>query len=635
MKNTNLIILFVLSFALAACHKDKEFDKTDPVVSEVTQTVSTNQATFSWQVDLPGKFQTAVEVSEKEGMDDLKRMEGTKEEDKYTAIVKDLSAGTLYYYRIVVWNKFNRFEKDVETFTTSESPDPSQDTTYYTISVSCQPEEGGLLSGGGTFAEGDTCTITAVANEGYTFVNWTENGSQVSADLEFKFVVTANRSLVANFSAKDYIISVEIDPENGGTISGSGGYNSGDECTLTATANEGYYFINWTKDGTEVSTDLTFTFTVTESAEYVAHFQIQSYIIMVAVDPENGGTVGGGGNYTYGQNCILTATANTGYTFDHWTKDGSTISGEATINVTVTANATYVAYFSVRPEAPIGAIDGLFTINENNDRVFFSQGNLQYIGSAGNGDENNTGAYLKFAEHQWDYLGDNGQGSNNITVDRDLFGWGTSGWNCGNSYYRPWDISKSNGSLYGPYGLYDLMGPYSNSDWGVYNAISNGGNNTDQWRSLSASEWEYILYTRNTPSGIRHAKGCIEINCTGDSINGLILLPDDWDESFYPLNNTNAKARGGSYADNIINDEIWSTLEQHGAVFLPAAGVRRGLLIDDVNITGNIWTSTHDTKYNNNTNATGLPFGNLFIDMTYNRFYRWCGFSVRLIYIVD
>ena len=52
-------------------------------------------------------------------------------------------------------------------------------------------------------------------------------------------------------------------------------------------------------------------------------------------------------------------------------------------------------------DAPIGAINGKFTINANGNQVYFSQGNLQYIGSAAT-------PYWKFAEKQWDYLGDNG-----------------------------------------------------------------------------------------------------------------------------------------------------------------------------------------------------------------------------------
>ncbi|MBO6024426.1 MAG: peptidase C25, partial [Bacteroidales bacterium] len=50
----------------------------------------------------------------------------------------------------------------------------------YTINVSANPTAGGNVGGGGTYTQGQSCTVTASANNGYTFVNWTENGQQVS-----------------------------------------------------------------------------------------------------------------------------------------------------------------------------------------------------------------------------------------------------------------------------------------------------------------------------------------------------------------------------------------------------------------------------------------------------------------------
>jgi hypothetical protein len=57
------------------------------------------------------------------------------------------------------------------------------------------------VSGGGTFASGSSRTVTATANNGYTFAHWTENGVVVSAAASYTFTLAANRTLVANFSA--------------------------------------------------------------------------------------------------------------------------------------------------------------------------------------------------------------------------------------------------------------------------------------------------------------------------------------------------------------------------------------------------------------------------------------------------
>ena len=71
--------------------------------------------------------------------------------------------------------------------------------------------------------------------------------------------------------AKGYTVTTVV--TTGGTVAGGGTYQVGATVTLTATPNSGYKFVNWTKNGSVVSTDATYTFTATESAEYVANFQ--------------------------------------------------------------------------------------------------------------------------------------------------------------------------------------------------------------------------------------------------------------------------------------------------------------------------------------------------------------------------
>ena len=69
----------------------------------------------------------------------------------------------------------------------------------HTITVSANPAEAGTVTGGGEFEETDEITVKAVANEGYEFVNWTENEVEVSTDAEYTFEVLTDRALVANF----------------------------------------------------------------------------------------------------------------------------------------------------------------------------------------------------------------------------------------------------------------------------------------------------------------------------------------------------------------------------------------------------------------------------------------------------
>ena len=150
---------------------------------------------------------------------------------------------------------------------------------------------------------------------------------------------------------------------------------------------------------------------------------------------------------------------------------------------------------------PPGIIDGLFTINDRGNQVYFSQGNLQYQAST------NT---WRFATNQWDYVGD---GNENISSSYsgwiDLFGWGTSGYNHGATCYQPWSTNQSSSDYYA-YGssTYNLNDQTCKADWG-YNRISNGGNTEHYWRTLTKDEWTYVFDTRSTPSGIRYAKATV------------------------------------------------------------------------------------------------------------------------------
>jgi hypothetical protein len=179
-------------------------------------------------------------------------------------------------------------------------------------------------------------------------MNWTENGSVVSTDANYSFIVTSNRSLVANFEEQQpdtYNINVSPNPNIGGTVTGGGNYNAGQQCTVTATANTGYTFVNWSENGEVVTTNASYTFIVTGNRTLVANFTLNSYTITVTADPTEGGWVTGAGNYDYGASCTLTATTNENYEFINWTKNGIEVSTDATYTFLVTASEEYVAHF--------------------------------------------------------------------------------------------------------------------------------------------------------------------------------------------------------------------------------------------------------------------------------------------------
>ena len=85
-------------------------------------------------------------------------------------------------------------------------------STNYNVTTSSNPVAGGTTTGSGTYASGTSVTVTASANSGYTFSNWTENGNVVSSNASYTFTISANRNLVANFNTLTSILNRPNDP---------------------------------------------------------------------------------------------------------------------------------------------------------------------------------------------------------------------------------------------------------------------------------------------------------------------------------------------------------------------------------------------------------------------------------------
>ena len=124
-----------------------------------------------------------------------------------------------------------------------------------------------------------------------------------------------------------------------GVVEGSGYYDNGDEATLTATANLGYRFVKWSDE----VTDNPRTVVVTQDSTFTAIFEANTFTITTAVNDDTMGSVTEGGEYAYGTEITLTATANEGYRFAQWS-DGNT---ENPRTLTLTEDIELYAYFKV------------------------------------------------------------------------------------------------------------------------------------------------------------------------------------------------------------------------------------------------------------------------------------------------
>ena len=241
-----------------------------------------------------------------------------------------------------------------------------------------------------------------------------------------------------------------------------------------------------------------------------------------------------------------------------------------------------------------GALNGKFTINAQGDQIVFSKGNLQYVGT------------WQFAENQWDVIG-YAQADDN----RDLFGWGTGD--------APNKISTDEND-YADF-----------TDWGT-NAITNGGNEANAWRTLTSDEWNYLFYTRENAATL-FALGSV------NGVNGTILLPDNWElpegASFTASTTQGLADKGyyyqdvnnGHYTDNTYTLEQWAVMESAGAVFLPAAGYSYGTDVYAVGSYGYYWSAT---PYDTDDDAYLLFFHSSNLNPQ-DSFYRNNGRSVRLV----
>ena len=299
------------------------------------------------------------------------------------------------------------------------------------------------------------------------------------------------------------------------------------------------------------------------------------------LQPAEGGDISGGGDLIADGSMpywSITALPDPGYEFVHW-QDGDTNADRKFYipeDIEKLKSMAYefddgiyyirmVATFrkegSGEVDEPFVPVPGAFSVGETK-QVFFSPGNLQYKKSA------NT---WRFAEHQWDYIGYRYNNGNSDVVEingwRDLFAWGTSGYDLSDSRCVPIDREIKGGvdsdhDVFGPLGAQNLTGENYIYDWGS-NAIENGGNRHEQWRTPTIEEYRYLF------EGRTHATSLFSWATVCDWV-GMVILPDDWQLpegiAFVPY------SEGADYDSNVYTQPEWELLEEAGAVFLPSNG---------------------------------------------------------------
>ena len=332
----------------------------------------------------------------------------------------------------------------------------------------------------------------------------------------------------------------------------------------------------------------------------------------------------------------------------HCTKTCSNVVVERNMLYNVTVEGLTFPTLTV----PTGAISGLFSVSDTK-QVFFSQGNLQWSAMGGGSTATNhnvnggtAAGTWRFAEHQYDYVGSGNENiSDSYTGWIDLFGWGTSGWNSGANAYQPYSTSTEVFD-YVPGGnitynsIYNtLTGDYANADWGVYNAISNGGNTPNVWRTLTGAEydddgeWDYLMKFRSasTINGTPARYAEIRVYDGTRYIPGLLLFPDvfSWPSAAGTAPTAFNQPVGSSWDDApYYTLTQFAALEAAGCVFLPTAGYRNGTsyINNDNNQEGHYWSASPGSTAGANDMKFNPTDHRVCISST-----RSFGYSVRLV----
>lgn len=245
--------------------------------------------------------------------------------------------------------------KDSQGTALTSIPAATGDTTYYahfssskrhySVSATANPSAGGTVSGSGSSYEwNSTATVVASPSTGYHFVKWTDNGADAGTETTYSITIDGNHTVVAEFEKNSYTVTLEASAGGLATID-KNTYLYEEVATVVATADTGYTFVNWVQDGQVVSSDPTYTFTVTADSTVKPVFSINSYTISLSSD--GNGSVEGAGDYNFSSTATVTASPNTGYYFVNWTdEDGDEVSTSATYSFTVSGASSLKANFA-------------------------------------------------------------------------------------------------------------------------------------------------------------------------------------------------------------------------------------------------------------------------------------------------
>ena len=265
---------------------------------------------------------------------------GTTTQNYLTEV--QIAATPNYGYHFTQWNDGNTDNPRTVMVTANATYTASFDYNQYTVSGVCD-EVMGSVSGTQTVNYLQNVTLTATANYGYHFVNWTNAaGTVLGTGTSVTVQALRDSVITANFDYNQYTVTAATANATMGSATGTQTVNYLTPVTLTAAANYGYTFAGWYEADTLYSNELVIAVPALSNRTLTATYTVNQYTVTVVSADEVMGSASGTATEDYLTNITITATANPGYHFVRW-NDNNTANPRV---VSVTENATYTAYFT-------------------------------------------------------------------------------------------------------------------------------------------------------------------------------------------------------------------------------------------------------------------------------------------------
>ncbi|MBN1281145.1 MAG: hypothetical protein JXA00_05805 [Candidatus Thermoplasmatota archaeon] len=226
------------------------------------------------------------------------------------------------------------------------------------------------------YVYGQEVTLTANAATGWHFDHW--SGNITGTNNPTVIIMDCNKAVTATFTQNQYTLTTTVNPAGAGSITknpNQATYTYGQIVQLTANANPGWTFSHWS--GALSGSTNPASLTITGNMAVTAHYTQNQYTLTTTVDPTGAGTITRDpeqATYTYGQNVQLTANANTGYTFSHWTGDLTGTTNPDTI--TITDNMQVTAHFTQNQYTLTILTQGSGSVTKNPNQPTYTYGQL-------------------------------------------------------------------------------------------------------------------------------------------------------------------------------------------------------------------------------------------------------------------